>query len=171
MIKIRTAIVKDNEMLASLGRKAFFEAFGAYSDPADMQAYLNLAFNPDTIELQLSDPEVTYVVALFNDEPVGYAKLKRNSSVPELKGLKVIQLERIYALRDFIGKKVGKTLMQECVNISIKEGFVRLWLSVWQKNEVAIRFYEKWGFETIGFKQFVIGKEVNDDFVMALKLA
>ena len=171
MIKIRTAIVKDNEMLAALGRKAFFEAFGAYSDPADMQAYLNLAFNPDTIELQLSDPEVTYVVALFNDEPVGYAKLKRNSSVPELKGLKVIQLERIYALRDFIGKKVGKTLMQECVNISIKEGFVRLWLSVWQKNEVAIRFYEKWGFETIGFKQFVIGKEVNDDFVMALKLA
>jgi ribosomal protein S18 acetylase RimI-like enzyme len=158
-------------MLAALGRKAFFEAFGAHNDPADMQAYLDLAFNPDSIQQQLLNPEISYIVACIQNEPVGYAKLKRNSVVPELIGTRAIQLERIYTLQDFIGKKVGKSLMEECIHQSMQENFEKMWLSVWQENEIAIKFYKKWGFEVIGFKQFIIGTEVNDDFVMALDLS
>ena len=169
-IAIRKATPDDSDMLASLGRKAFYEAFGQYNDPGDMQAYLDLAFNPENIREQLSDRNNTFLIASRQSEPVGYAKLKRHSSVPELRGEHAIQLERIYALQDFLGKKVGKTLMEECVHLSRKEDYQKMWLSVWQENKRAIAFYEKWGFKVIGFKQFIIGKEVNNDFVMAMDI-
>jgi ribosomal protein S18 acetylase RimI-like enzyme len=170
MIELRYANSSDSEMLAVLGRRAFYEAFGAHNDPEDMQAYLDLAFHPDQISKQLSDPEVIYMVAYYHDEPVGYAKLKRHSSPPELSGESCMQLERIYALQAFIGKKIGKALMEECVRKSRDEGCRYLWLGVWQQNQRAIAFYRKWNFKVIGYKKFIIGKEVNDDFIMALDL-
>jgi len=170
MISIRTANPNEFELLSTLGRRAFYEAFGGHNDPQDMQAYLDLAFNPETIKKQLEDPDVIYFIASFQDEPVGYAKLKRNSIPTELNGKKCIQLERIYALQAYIGKKIGKALMELCLETSRSEKFDFIWLGVWQQNERAITFYKQWGFEVIGYKQFIIGNEVNDDFVMTLKL-
>lgn len=169
MIAIRTAHKNDYKLLADLGRRAFQEAFGEHNDPADMQTYLDLAFHPDTVANQLNDDNVSYLIALYKDEPVGYAKLKRNSVPPEWANENCIQLERIYALKAFIGKKIGKALMEESIKIAKQQGFNSIWLSVWQENKVAIDFYKKWGFTVIGYKKFVIGKEVNDDFVMGLK--
>lgn len=170
MIQVRNAEPSDYELLATLGRRAFFEAFGAFNDPDDMQAYLDLAFDKERIREQLEDRANTFFIATINDQPAGYAKLKRGTTVPELGVERVIQLERIYALQDFLGKRIGKALMEECIKVAKGEGFEKMWLSVWQPNQRAITFYEKWGFEKIGIKQFIIGKEVNDDFVMALKL-
>ena len=170
MITVTTATAGDFEMISSLGRRAFYEAFGEYNDPDDMQAYLDLSFNPETIKKQLEDPEVIYFTAKYQDDPVGYAKLKRNSAPPELQGKKCIQLERIYALKAYIGKKVGKVLLETCLETAKQEGFQYLWLGVWQQNKRAIDFYRKFNFETIGVKKFTIGKEVTDDYVMAIKI-
>ena len=171
MISVRVASIKEHELLATLGRRSFYEAFGQFNDPDDMQAYLDLAFHPDTIRQQLDDPNVIYFIATYQNDPVGYAKMKRNSAPKELPGTSCIQLERIYALQAYIGKKIGKELMEKCITTAIQEGNEYLWLGVWQQNEKAISFYKKGGFEIIRFKQFIISKEVNDDFVMALKLS
>jgi diamine N-acetyltransferase len=170
MISVRTAVAADFELLATLGRRAFYEAFGSHNDEQDMQAYLDLAFKPDTIRKQLEDPDVIYFIASYQNDPVGYAKLKRNSSPPQLQEKKCMQLERIYALQAYIGKKIGKALMEQCIQTAKGGNMEFIWLGVWQENERAIDFYKKWGFEIIGIKQFIIGKEVNDDFVMALKI-
>ena len=170
MITIRSANQSEFELLSILGRRAFYEAFGGHNDPQDMQAYLDLAFSPDTIRKQLEDPDVIYFIACYQDDPVGYAKLKRNTAPPELNEKKCVQLERIYALQAYIGKKIGKALMEKCLETAREENFEYMWLGVWQENERAISFYKQWGFEVIGFKQFIIGNEVNDDFVMALKI-
>ncbi len=170
MITVRTALPEDFESVSSLGRRAFYEAFGEYNKPEDMQAYLDLSFNPETIKQQLEDPEVIFFIASYQDDPVGYAKLKRNSAPPELQGKKCIQLERIYALKAYIGKKIGKALMESCLETSKQEGFDYLWLGVWQQNKRAIDFYKKFNLETIGVKKFKIGNQVTDDYVMAIKI-
>jgi ribosomal protein S18 acetylase RimI-like enzyme len=60
--------------------------------------------------------------------------------------------------------------MLHIIELSRQAGFHYLWLSVWQQNDRAIKFYKDFGFEIIGVKKFFIGKEVNDDYVMGLKL-
>jgi diamine N-acetyltransferase len=170
MITTRLAQPSDYQVLSDLGRKAFHEAFHQYNDPEDMQAYLDLAFHPETVAKALADQAVTYIIANWEEMPVGYAKLKRGVNPGELTGKHCIMLERIYALQAYVGKKVGKSLMEHCIRIARHENAEFLWLGVWQQNQRAIRFYENFGFKVIGTKQFVIGKEVNDDFVMALEL-
>lgn len=170
MISVRTALPEDFELVSALGRRAFYEAFGEYNKPEDMQAYLDLSFSPETIRQQLEDPEVIFFVARYQDDPVGYAKLKCNSAPPELQGKKCIQMERIYALKAYIGKKIGKSLMEKCIETSRQEGYKYLWLGVWQQNKLAIDFYKKFNFEIIGYKKFKIGNQVTDDYVMALRI-
>ena len=170
MISIRKAGIADFEMLASLCRSTFEAAFGKFNDPQDMSVYLDTAFAPDTIRQQLEDENVIYYIATLNNENIGYAKLRRNSSCKELPDRSCMQLERIYLKPDHIGKKNGKMIMDHCIAFAKKEKFDYIWLGVWQQNEQAIEFYKKAGFSIIGFKQFILGKEVNDDFVMALEL-
>jgi ribosomal protein S18 acetylase RimI-like enzyme len=167
MISVRLAQTGDHEILADLGRRAFQEAFGRFHDPDDMQAYLDLSFNHETIRIALTYPENTFLIAFWDDEPVGYAKLKRGPAPAELQGYKSIQMERIYALQDYIGKKVGKELMTASLKIASAEKFEKIWLGVWEQNHTAVAFYKKWEFEVIGNRQFEIGNEIHDDFVMA----
>ena len=170
MIAVRVALPEDFEVVSALGRRAFYEAFGEYNKPEDMQAYLDLSFNPEAIKQQLEDPQIIFFIAAYHDDPVGYAKLKRNSAPPELEGKKCIQLERIYALKAYIGKKVGKALMEKCLEATREEKYEYLWLGVWQQNQRAIDFYKKFELETIGVKKFKIGNQITDDYVMALKV-
>jgi ribosomal protein S18 acetylase RimI-like enzyme len=170
MITIRHASISDFKMLASLGRRAFQEAFGQYNDPGDMQAYLDLAFDPERIQNQLRDTSVIYLVADYQGEPVGYTKLVRDSTTDYVASSKQIQLERIYALDAYIGKKIGQTMMLFALELAQREGFDYMWLGVWQHNDRAIKFYKDFGFEIIGVKQFIIGEEVNEDYVMGRKV-
>jgi ribosomal protein S18 acetylase RimI-like enzyme len=56
--------------------------------------------------------------------------------------------------------------MRACLEEARKMGHATIWLGVWEKNERAIRFYDKWGFRKIGEKQFVLGRDVQTDFIM-----
>jgi len=167
-IEIRVADQADFSLLSDLGRRAFQEAFGRYNDPGDLQTYLDLAFHPETIRIQLQNPLYTYIIATWDKVPVAYAKLYRGECPHPIQGKSCIQLERIYALQSYVGRKVGKSLMEQCVEIARTENIKYIWLTVWQQNEIAITFYKKWHFEVVGTKKFVIGKEVNDDYVMSL---
>ena len=42
-----------------------------------------------------------------------------------------------------------------------------LWLAVWERNERAIGFYRRFGFETCGALEFRLGHDVQSDLLMA----
>lgn len=44
----------------------------------------------------------------------------------------------------------------------------RIFLTVWDENEGAVRLYERFGFQTVGTTRFTIGAEDVDDLVMLL---
>ena len=57
--------------------------------------------------------------------------------------------------------------MQTCLDTARHAGYDTLWLSVWEKNQRARDFYLKWGFNKIGTDIFIIGQDVQTDWVMA----
>jgi ribosomal protein S18 acetylase RimI-like enzyme len=45
-----------------------------------------------------------------------------------------------------------------------------VWLGVWEVNARAIAFYQKHGFRSVGSQTFLLGRDVQNDLVMARRL-
>jgi ribosomal protein S18 acetylase RimI-like enzyme len=77
-----------------------------------------------------------------------------------------MEIARIYAVSSSIGKGVGSQLMTECLRAARERGKQLVWLGVWEKNERAIQFYTRWGFEKFGEHVFMLGNDAQTDFLM-----
>ena len=83
---------------------------------------------------------------------------------------KALEIERIYAVREYIGKNVGKVLLDDCLQWAKQQGSTVVWLGVWEHNPRAIAFYKKWGFEKFGEHKFVLGTDSQIDWLMKREL-
>lgn len=170
-MNIRYANKNDSSLLAELGRKTFYDTFIEYNTPEDMEKYLSEHYSPEIQMSEIQDPNIVFLIAEENDVSVGYAKLKALSKGDGVTGTKPMELQRIYTIQEYIGKGVGAELMKEAIRETKERGFNCLWLGVWEKNERAITFYEKWGFKKVGSYIFVLGEDQQKDFIMELILA
>ncbi|WP_286677870.1 N-acetyltransferase [Candidatus Aquicultor secundus] len=81
-----------------------------------------------------------------------------------------MELERLYLLHDSIGRGLGSALMSECIEESRRSARKSMWLQVWERNERAIGFYEKWGFKGVGVRSKELGNSTGKDLVMAREI-
>ena len=123
---------------------------------------------PDAAEL--ADPAITYLLAYAAVKPIGYAKLKTGKVPKSVQGSKPIELVRLYVEKGVIGKGYGAALITACIEAARKSGYETLWLGVWERNERAQNFYRKCGFRQVGFKEFIVGTDVQNDLIMERRL-
>jgi ribosomal protein S18 acetylase RimI-like enzyme len=76
-----------------------------------------------------------------------------------------LQLIRFYLLENYYGLGVGNSLMQSCLAESSARGYRTVWLSSWELNGRANAFYKRWHFKVVGQQKFVIGSDVQNDFI------
>lgn len=169
-MKIRYGTTGDAEMLAELGVRTFYDTFAKDNTPENMAVYLKQSFSPEIQLDELSQPDVVFLIAEAEGIPVGYAQLILNSRDETIKGIRPLEIRRIYALQEFLGKGVGKVLMLATLNEAKERGHDCVWLGVWEKNQRAIDFYKKWGFREVGTHVFSLGNDPQTDFVMELTL-
>lgn len=169
-MNIRYGNTEDATMLAELGAKTFYETFAKDNTPENISLYMKKSFSKEIQLNELSKPDIIFLIVELEDEPVGYAKLKMNSNDESVKGTEVMEIERIYASQEYIGKGIGKELMKACINEARQRGCDSIWLGVWEKNQRAIDFYKKWGFKEVGTHVFMLGDDPQWDFVMELEL-
>lgn len=148
IIEIRKAKPEDAEYVALLARITFREAFAkdAWTDESILCDYLSTTFSVAKIRSSIEKENNVYWLAFADDLPVGYAKLKKFSPYENLNDDSPAQLQKIYVLNDFIGKRIGERLQNALFDEVVKSRIKTLWLAAWDKNDKAIRFYEKHGF-------------------------
>jgi ribosomal protein S18 acetylase RimI-like enzyme len=83
---------------------------------------------------------------------------------------KPLEISRIYLRKTFWGKKLGSILLERCIAEAEKQNCDVIWLSVWQYNKRAIKFYEKFGFYQVGEHIFDLAGSPEIDFLMQKKL-
>ena len=167
-IRIRLATTEDAETLARVARKSFYDAFADHpkNAPDDLKMYMDEAFAVETIAAELRDEDSVNFVAEIGGEIVGYAKLKKNSREEGTAGENPIELCRLYSLNEFIGKGVGKALMQHCLDFASENKHDFMWLGVWEYNYRAQDFYRKFGFEKCGEHVFQLGTDPQTDWIL-----
>ena len=115
---------------------------------------------------ELLNEDSAFYFAYADGKLAGYLKLNAAGAQTELNDSDALELERIYAAPEFHGKGVGQALMDKALTIAREQGKSYVWLGVWEKNEKAIRFYNKNGFYKISTHTFVIGDDAQTDYIM-----
>jgi ribosomal protein S18 acetylase RimI-like enzyme len=84
--------------------------------------------------------------------------------------MNVLEIARLYAVSPMIGKGVGSLLMQKSIDTAKERNKEAVWLGVWENNHRAISFYTRWGFEKFGEQDFLLGDDVQNDWLMMRKV-
>ena len=169
-IFIKKATLNDVEKLQAISKQTFYEAFAAVNTEENMLKYLEESFSVEKLTTELSDTNSEFYFASLSHTIIGYLKLNTGSSQTDIKDENALEIERIYVLQEFLGKKVGQLLYQKAIEVAKEKKVHYVWLGVWEKNARAINFYRKNGFTEFDNHIFMLGDDKQRDILMRLKL-
>lgn len=163
-IAYRDATLDDAEALAAFARETWLATFGHLPyPPDDLRDYLGGAFSAEIQGAEIVDPDVRYRLALRDDAIVGYCMMGALAMpVDDREGL---ELHRLYVHDSVKGAGVADALMQDAIAWARQRGARALYLSVWEENHRAQRFYRRHGFVDHSEWAFMVGKTADRDLI------
>jgi diamine N-acetyltransferase len=127
---IKKATLSDLSRLQEIGRQTFSETFASENKKEDMERYLAESFSIERLEVELKDPNAEFYFATMEEKIIGYLKLNFGPSQTDLKDEKAVEIERIYVLKEYHGKKVGQLLYEQAIQIARQKKADYVWLGV-----------------------------------------
>jgi diamine N-acetyltransferase len=165
-LTIRSATSSDVRALGDLAKRTWSDAFGSSVSPEDeaveleqtrSASYFRKALRRDTILVADSDGALLGYVQ-FGDVDIPGVEARPGDR----------ELHRIYVETALHGRGVGRRLLSAALAHSRLRDARRIYLTVWDRNERALRLYESVGFRKVGTVTFAIGSEVAEDLLMLL---
>jgi diamine N-acetyltransferase len=134
-----------------------------------MRKYVSENFSEEKLNEELTSEKITMLIGEDKHGIVAYVKLVKS---PERKSGAVnpVEIARLYTRTNLIGQGIGKSMLEAVEYYASENGYDAICLDVWQKNFKAVNFYQREGFRICGTTQFVLGNDVQDDFVMIRKI-
>jgi len=165
-IEIKRVTIDDIEQLQRIGRQTFNETFAASNPAANMAKYLEEGFSAEKLSNELNTPGSEFYFAVLENNVIGYLKVNSGNSQTELKNENALEIERIYVLQEYHGKKVGQVLYEKAIQLAHEKNAAYVWLGVWEENPRAISFYQKNGFVEFDKHIFKLGEDEQTDIMM-----
>lgn len=165
-IDIKKVTLSDIKDLQKIGKQTFFETFSESNTEENMKKYLEEGFSVDKLTKELTNAYSEFYFALDNQEVIGYLKLNVGESQTEEQHHESLEIERIYVLQDYHGKKIGQILYEKALQIALERKSEYVWLGVWEENPRAISFYKKNGFVEFDKHIFILGDDEQTDIMM-----
>ncbi|MFT3947395.1 MAG: GNAT family N-acetyltransferase [Agriterribacter sp.] len=169
-IEITAINIKHVDALQKIGKQTFSETFSSSNTDEDMRKYLDENFSLAKLAKELNNKDSLFYFATINGQVIGYLKLNFGAAQTELKDNTAVEIERIYVLQAFHGKKVGQLLYQKAIQVAKQKNAEYVWLGVWEDNTRAIQFYRKNGFIEFSKHIFRLGNDEQTDIMMKLQL-
>jgi ribosomal protein S18 acetylase RimI-like enzyme len=165
-VTIQKLTLADADVLLDLSKKTFFDFFAHLNKPEDMESYSSVAFTPQKIQAELSNPNSHFFFAMLDGEIAGYLKLNYGAAQTEFQDSDAVEIERIYVLAQHHGKKIGHQFIDFTLKVAAGKKLQYVWLGVWEHNQKALAFYKKHGFEVFSSHEFVLGSDKQTDLLM-----
>jgi GNAT superfamily N-acetyltransferase len=167
----RLAETADAPALAEFMTRNFLAAYGECSSPGNIAATVAKHYGLDAQRRQLAEPARIHLLAHVHGRLAGHAQLRVGAVAPPgVAPLPGVEIGRFYVDVDFHGLGIAQAMMARVRALARESGGASLWLSVWQQQPQAIRFYEKEGFRIAGALVFEVGDDAKDDWLMVQAL-
>ncbi|MDF1503805.1 GNAT family N-acetyltransferase [Roseisolibacter sp. H3M3-2] len=185
MSSITLATPSDAALLAAFAERTFRDTYAppyGPCEPADVEAYVAEYFGVAVQGRELADPAMR--VLLARDAAgglAGYAQVRCGARPEGADGYAPVaggdrglvagadaELARLYVDRPWHGGGLAARLFDAARGAAAACGAEALWFSVYRKNARALAFYRKRGVVPIAAATFTMGREVQDDWLLAV---
>lgn len=109
--------------------------------------YVDLIYNPQTLEKELSRSRSHYFFVEVSGRKIGILKYDFPFSPQEIEIPEAMKLHRLYLHPEYHGKGFAKALFEHCQEAGRENGLQSIWLEVMSCQPQAKKFYQKMGFE------------------------
>lgn len=164
--QLRAPRAEDTQRLASLGRDTFIETFGSLYRKEDIDHFLEKSYSNRVILGELANPKLTYRVIEFKNELIAFIKVGPVHVPARSPSPDAAEIWQIYVRQSFLGKGLGKRLMNWALSHFELIKASEIYVSVFSENPKAIRFYEKYGFKKIDEYDFSVGDQIDLEWIM-----
>ncbi|MEP7096678.1 MAG: GNAT family N-acetyltransferase [Dokdonella sp.] len=150
--------------LLALARQVFSDTFSHLYVPEAFREFCDRTWADNgPIAKDFDDPSVLWHVATERGRPIGYAKVTPLRAPAQTAREGAIELQQLYVASDWHGTGIADELMRRAVESARGLAASELYLTVFDHNERAKRFYARHGFEEVGRCTFQLGDRVDDD--------
>jgi ribosomal protein S18 acetylase RimI-like enzyme len=159
--QIRSAEEADIPVIRSLAIEIWPKVYGQMISPEQIEFMLEWMYSPSALQDQMSTGHHFLITeALPETEPIGFASYRCTDTVNW-------KLEKLYIRVEYQGKGIGRSLLEQVMKEIGGKGGLHLELQV-NRNNPAVHFYRKMGFEVTRNEDFDIGHGFfMNDHIMA----
>lgn len=140
---ISPARLGDVSAVQDIAQRTWSATYADLIPEAVQQRFLATAYSSEALEGQIRAGETLFLVARWDEEPVGFAQFVRVSASEA-------GLLRIYVLPEFQNRGVGSELLSAGLAKLKDFGVGKLTVDVERDNQIGRRFYRQRSFEEVG---------------------
>ena len=170
-MKIKKCSLDDILDLQIIYRQTFFETFSEQNSEENMRIFLDKAYSEEKLKSEIEDKESETFLAVENQKILGVLKINTGNAETESGLENSLEIQRIYILKESKGLGIGTVFMNLAEKKARELGVSFIWLGVWEKNFPAQKFYTDKGFRRFSEHAFVLGDDIQTDFLMKKELS
>ena len=149
----------DLETVSCILWETWKKSYSSFIPVDDLSLYFNEHCTSKKLAEQYNDTQAIGFVAECDNVIAGYEKTYYNEKENRL------YVHQLYVLPAFQNLGLGKKLMKSAAERAKSLGLEKVWLGVMIKNESAIAWYKKMGYEVVENLPFTMGRTTVDHFI------
>ena len=143
---IKKAVAADLKELQDIGVRSYLPHYTHLWKAGGVDWYMRRCFADEVLQSELSDPNIEYYIAYEKGQSIGILKLVLQKPLPDSEIENALYLEKIYFIKEWTGKGVGRKLMEIAFNRAKELNCECVWLMAMDTSEKPIAAYQKAGF-------------------------
>ncbi|MFA9274244.1 MAG: N-acetyltransferase family protein [Candidatus Aquirickettsiella gammari] len=169
-LHFRRAIRADAAALAALAEQTFIDTYAAQNDPEQIRVHCTQNFGLEQQSAEIANPDYAVILAYLDQDLVGFAQVVKKSAPESIDAKNAVALYRYYVQQAWHGKGIAQPLLAEAEKAARNFGADYLWLGMWEHNARALAYYQKVGFQHVGWMDYQFGDIVERDYVLLKRL-
>lgn len=162
-MKVKKAGLSDLRELQEIGAKSYMPHYKQMWKADGLEWYLERCFGDEFLRSELIDDNIEYYIISSEPENIGILKLVLQKSLPDSDFENALYLEKIYFVKEWTGKGVGREFLNFAVRRARELNCDCIWLVAMDTAEKPIAAYERAGF-TIHSHKLLDFELMKDDF-------
>lgn len=168
-MKIEKAEIIDLKNIATLAVQVWLDTYAVEGIREVFSDYIWNELTPQNFAKRYVENDHCFFTIKENGHLIGFVELNENSPSTVNENYK-LEIDKIYIQNNFCGKNIGSEIINFLCDYYKNSEFSEMWLTVYENNIRAIKFYEKNNFEEIGEYFFQLENESHRNLVLLKKI-